>query len=266
MAKMAVWIPLSLASNVNANQFAANLMNQGRNGFNPNLTANVPRYQNRINQVSRNMLQADPGSALAQQQLSGINNDIANGQTSIRDLMTRYDAINRAKRSRDLFALNAGDRRAAIRNINEVRDAVREEIQHLGQANPNALRSWENGVQAFSTIHRSNALTNWIEGIAKGPYAKLLQGPAAALFGVGTYGGYKAPIIAGPVSIGVPAAYQTGKTIYRMWNDPNLSNYYWNAISAAQKENIPVFINNYNKLNKELEKPDPTTIKSKVKK
>ena len=266
IAKAMVWTPLSLAFNVNASQYAANLMNQGRNGFNQNTVANIPRYQTELNRVTRNMFQGDPRSALAQQQLAGINNDIANGQTSIRDLMTRYDALNAAKRDRGLFALNVGDRRAAVNNINEVRDVVRREIQHLGQANPQALESWENGVLAFSTIHRSRALTNWIEGVSKGPYAKILTGPAAALFGVGSYTGMKNPLIAGPSSVGVPAAYKTGQTIYRMWNDRNLQNYYWNAIGAAQRENIPAFVNNYNKLNKEMEKSDSIKKKSKRKK
>jgi len=262
LAKMAVWLPLSLASNVNASQYAASLMNQGRNGFNQNVVANVPRYQNKMNQVSRNMLQGDPRSALAQQQLSGISNDISNGQISMRDLMNRYDSINAAKRSRDLFSLSPGDKKSAIRNINQVRDAVREEIRNLGQINPQALKDWENGVQAFSTIHRSNAITNWVESIAKGPYAKILTAPAAGLFGLTGYGGLKAPFISGSATAALPQAYKTGQTLYRMWNDPNLSKYYWGAISAAQKENIPAFINNYEKLNRGI---IPVKVKSKYK-
>lgn len=259
LAKMAVWLPLSLATNINAGQFASNLMNRGRNGFNQNTTANVPRYQNFVDQTSRNMLQGDPRSALAQQQLAGINNDIQNGQTSMRNLMTRYDAINAAKRDRGLFALNPGDRRSAIRNINQVRDVVRGEIEHLGQANPQALQDWQNGVQAWATIHRSNALTNSFERLAKGPYAKLLLGPAASLFGVGSYAAFKAPILAVPGSAIAPAAYKTGQTIYRVLNDPRLAEYYWDSISSLMAENTPAFLNNYQKLDKGLKKNDKTS-------
>ncbi len=265
LAKMAVWLPLSLAANVNASQYAANLMNQGRQGMNQNLTANVPRYQTLINNTSRNMLQGDPRSALAQQQLSGIQNDIANGQTSIRDLMNRYDAINAAKRDRGLFSLNPGDRRAAIANINQVRDAVRNEIEVLGRANPQALQSWQDGVMAFSTIHRSNAISNWVQSIANGPYAKTLIGPAASLFGVGAVAAKQAPLVSGATTLAGAGIYKAGKTIYRMWNDENLARYYWNAISAAEVENIPVFINNYNKLNKGIEKSESTNKKTKTK-
>jgi hypothetical protein len=266
LAKMAVWLPLSLASNANANQYASDLMNRGRQGFNPNLQVNTPRYQAQVDRVARNMLQGDPGSALAQQQIAGIRNDLANGQTSIRDLLTRYDALNRAKRDRGLFALNPGDRRAAIRNINEVRDVVRGEIQHLGANNPQALRDWENGVQAWATIHRSNAITNWVESLANGRYAKLLSGPAAGLFGIGSFASVKAPIIAGPAAVASAGAYKSGQTLYRMWNDPNLNQYYWNAIGAAQRENIPAFLSNYEKLNKKLEESPSSNPKSKSKK
>lgn len=266
MAKAAIWLPMSLAANVDARQFAANLMNTGRQGFNANTTANVPRYQNLLRTNSRQMLQADPRAELAIRQIAAIENDIANGQTTMPDLMRRYDAINAAKRDRGLFALNPGDRRAAIHNINQVRDVVREEIQTLGIANPQALQSWQNGVEAFAIIHRSNSITNWIESIAKGPYAKILTGPALALFGVGSWGAIKQPIIAGPMAAVTPAAYKTGQTIYRMWNNPHLAEYYWNAIGQSQSENIPVFISNYQKLNKEIEKSDSVKKKTKSKK
>ena len=266
LAKIVVSLPLTLANNVNASAYAANLMNQGRRGFNQNLTANIPRYQNRIDGISRNMLQGDPRSALAQQQIAGINNDITNGQTSIRDLMTRYDALNAAKRDRGLFALGRTDREAAIRNINQVRNGIREEIEILGQSNPQALNNWRNGVQAFSVIHTSNAISNYVESLAKGPYAKLLIGPAGALFGVGSIIGAKAPMVTGAVAGAAQGTYKTGQILYRAWNDPRLANYYWNAINAAGEENTPLFINNYNKLNKELEKSDSSKKNTKSKK
>lgn len=267
LAKLAVWLPLSLAFNVNAPKYAADLMNQGRRGFPNTLTANTVRYENTINNAGRNLLQGDPRSALAQQQLAGIRNDIATGQTSMQDLMRRYDAINAAKRDRGLFALGRSDRNAAIANINQVRDGVRNEIEHLGASNPLALKSWQNGIKAFSTIHTSNAITNWIERIAKGPYAKILTGPAAAMFGLGSYGISKLPLITGTQSAALSVSYKTGQTLYRMWSDPNLNNYYWKAISAAQAENLPAFINNYNKFNERLEKEStPITPKAKTKK
>jgi len=255
-AKMAVWFPLSLANNVNGSRYASSLMNRGRNGFNQNDIVNVNTYQNQLNNVSRNMLYGDPRSALAQQQIAGIENDIANGRISMRDLMTRYDALNAAKRDRGLFSLNRADRRAAVRNINQVRDVVRDQIRTLGASNPQALRDWENGVQAWATIHTSNAVTNSIESMAKGPYAKALIGPATALFGVSGYGAIKHPLVAASGGTVATGLYKTGQILYRMWNNPALRNYYWNAITGALEMNAPVFFKNYDKLNKELEKEE----------
>ena len=129
---------------------------------------------------------------------------------------------------------------------------MRDQINTLGQSNPQALRDWQNGVQAWATIHRSNAITNYIEDVAKGPYAKILTGPAAALFGSGSYGAISHPLIAGTSAALAGGGYKTGQILYRMWNDPTLMRYYWNAINGAMERNLPVFLNNYSKLNKKL--------------
>lgn len=258
LAKVATWLPLLLANNVNGPAYASQLTNQGRQGYPQNLvTANTLRYENSLTRAERRMLHNDPGSELARQQIAGIRQDVANGQTSIQDLMTRYDAINRAKRSRGLFDLNRVDRNAAIRNINDVLGVVRNEIQTIGGANPRALQDWQNGIRAWGVIHQSRALTNWVESIAKGPYAKLAAAPAAALFGLGGVGAYHHPVVGITGTALAAAGYKTGQIMHRVIFDPRLRDYYFRAIGGAMEENLPVFINNYNKLNKELEKVQP---------
>jgi len=269
LAKMAVWLPLSLAFNVNGPQYASELMNRGRNGFPNNLQANVPRLQQRLDTAANShlLLHSDPRSALARQALAGVERDIANGQTNVRSLLTMYDGVNAASRNRGLFELGSrGDQAFARRAINEVRNVLRDEIRDVAANHPQALNDWRNGIQAWATIHQSNAITNWVKETAKGPYAKLLTGPAAALFGIGSYGASSHPGIALATSATTASAYKTGQVLYRMWNSPVLSDYYWRAISAAQSENLPAFINNYNKLNDKLEKSGSSKPKSKSKK
>ena len=181
-------------------------------------------------------------------------------------MMTAYDGINASKRNRGLFELNRNDREFARVAIDRVRNAVRDEIMQAGSNYPQALESWRNGIQAWAVIHQSRNMTNWIDSLARGPYSKVLAGPALGLFGVSSLGALKAPLVAGPLGVGVPTAYKTFQVASRTWNDPRLAHYYWNAISAAQQENIPAFINNYNKLNKSLEKSDSTQKKAKTKK
>lgn len=265
IGKLGTWTALSLLGNVNAPRYASDLMNQGRNGIPNNISFNTPRMMNRLDTVDRRLLSADPRTALARQTISSMRNDIANGQTSVRSLMTSYDGINAAKRNRGLFELTKSDREFAKRAINDVLHEVRDEIMDSGANYPQALQSWRDGIQAWAVIHQSRGITNTIDQWARGPYAKVLGGPAAALFGLGTYGGIKAPLIAGPAAVGVPAAYKGLQTAYRVWQDPRLSRYYWNAILEAQKENAPAFINNYNKLNKELEESPRSSKKNKSK-
>lgn len=267
MAKMAVWLPMSLARMVNGSQFASNLMNQGRQGMPATVQSNVPRLMQNLDNLSRspNMLSSDPRTALARQQIEAIRRDLANGQTSVRSLQNGYDGINAAKRNRDMFSMSRGDQNFARRSIDQVRDVIRDEIMQSGSAHPQALRDWSGGVNAWATIHRSNAITNYISELAQGKYAKILTGPAAALFGIGTYAAKQAPLLAGPAVAATAATAKTAQTLYRMYNNPHLARYYWDAIGDVIDQNTPAFISNYNKLNKELEKPTSNSVKVKAK-
>lgn len=266
MAKLATWLPLTLAGNVNASNYASDLMRQGRQGVPSSVQANVPRLTRRLAQVEQRLLGSDPRSELARQQIARIRDDLANGRTNSQAVFDMYDAVNAAKRNRGLFDLSRTDRNFARRSIDEVRNVIRDEIRDIAAPYPEAYTSWRNGVQAWATIHQSQAMTNWIESMAKGPYAKILTGPAAALFGLGGYGASKIPaFITTKAAIGAPAAYKGLQTVYRMWNNAQLRNYYWNAVEAASQENFPAFIKNYEKLNKEMKSIDEIAAKNNKK-
>lgn len=258
IAKAAVWLPMMLADSVNGPRYASQLMNQGRNQTPANLQFDVPRLQQRLQQIQNDpmLLRSDPRTLLARQQIAAIEQDLANGMTTQRALMNAYDGINAAKRSRSMFELGRNDQNFARRAIDRVRDAVGDEIRLTGRQTPQALQNWQNGLTAWATVHRSNALTNWIQRAATGPYAKILTGPAAGLFGIGAYGASKSPLVTLTGAGAAPAAYKTGQILYRAYNNPTLRNYYFNAINAANAENLPVFLHNYQKLNKEIEKQD----------
>lgn len=244
-AKLGTWMALSLSGNVNGRQEAARMVNEGRNGLPDYLRADVPRYSQRMNTLERSMLHNDPRSQLARDQINGIRNDISNGQLSAQELMNRYDAINAAKNSRGLFELGHAERNAARRNIDRVLHTVRDEIMETGANHPEALGQWRNGMQAYAVIHQSQRMTRWIDQAIKSPYAKAVGPIAGALFGVGAY---HHPAIAAAGSLGLASTYKGGQVAYRVWNDPNLANYYWRAVSAAAAENSNAFISNMKKL------------------
>lgn len=264
IGKTAAWLVMSLAGNLNAPAFASQRMQQGRMGIPMHIQADVPRYINRVDNVGRGFLQGDPRTALAQQQIAGIRDDVARGQIAVRDLMTRYDALNAASRDRGLFALNTTDRNFARRSINEVRNAVREEIQAAGAPFPQALENWNIGREAWATIHRSKQLTNFVENTLHGPYAKLLGTPIAALLGASGYGAYKAPFIGAGAGLAVPAAYKTSQVLYRTFTNSDLARYYWQAVHEAAVQNKDAFIKNMNAYNKKYEKLYPESLSGKV--
>ena len=100
----------------------------------------------------------------------------------------------------------------------------------------------------------------------KGPYAKLISGPAAALFGVGSYGAYTNPMVAGTAAVLGIAANQTGKVIYRMTTNETLRNYYFRAFQNAGEQNAQAFIKNYSKFKTENERLEAIEVKAHAKK
>lgn len=254
IAKMATWTALALSRNVNAPEYASQLMNTGRNGIPTTVNIDTPRLQNRLQTVGQTLLSADPRTDLAREQINRINQDLANGQTSVRSMMTSYDGLNAAKRNRGLFNMDRHDRDFARLSIDRVRNALRDEIMEAGANYPDALDSWRAGIQAWSVVHRSRAMTNYAQDLVKGPYGKLLTGPAAALFGLGSFASVKQPLVTGTAGAVLPAAYKGMQVLYRIWRDPNLARYYWHALGDLARENAPAFIKNYVKLNKELKK------------
>ena len=266
IAKLITWIPMTLAGHVNAPQYAAQLMNNGRNGIPANLQYNVPTMLNRLHQVEISLLTSDPRTQLARAQIPRIRNDIANGQTSVRSSMNMYDATNAAKRDAGMFQMNRADQRVARHSIDQVRDVIGDTIRDFQPQFPQAINDWQNGVMAFRTIHRSNAVSNFVRSIMKGPYAKLISGPAAALFGVGSYGAYTNPMVAGTAAVLGIAANQTGKVIYRMTTNETLRNYYFRAFQNAGEQNAQAFIQNYSKFKTENERLEAIEVKAHAKK
>lgn len=256
--KLAVWLALGLAGNVNGPQHASQLMNAGRNGIPDNLHIDVARYLRSLKQLDNNphLLHVDPRSALARQAIANLYRDVENGNIQTRSLMTSYDGINALKRDKGLFDLNANDKKFAIKSIDLVRDAVKKEILESGRMYPMAMKNWQNGLGAWSAIHKSRQLTNAFDSLAKGRYGKMLGGASLPLFGGTAYAATKAPAVALAGAAAVPAAYKTIQTGIRVWSNPTLANYYWHAIHGLMEDNLPAFLNNYHKLNKALEKQE----------
>jgi len=265
LAKYGIWTTLSLLDLVNAPRYASELMNRGRNGIPSNTPINVQSLEQELNQLESlpEMVASDPRTASARQQINSIREMLRNGRNDVRSLMTAYDGVNAVKRSKDLYELSRGDKRFARRALDRINNLLRTEISNSAQNYPEALQNWNDGLGAWASIHESNRIQNWISNLATGKYARVLTGPAAALFGGTIYGGMQNPAYALSGVGAAQAAYQTGKVAYRVMNNPTLADYYFRAISSAINENAPSFIKNYNKINKKLEKKEKSNNKKK---
>lgn len=259
LIKIGTWLPLSLATNISGPQYASSLMNRGRKGIPENVHGSVPRIEGGLYRVENALLSSDPRTQVARTAIGDIRRDLANGQTNSSSLLRMYDAINALKRSKGLFDLNRTDRGVAREAVDRVRNVIRDEVRVIGQDYPEALKAWENGVTAWAVIHRSRAITSEFEDLARGPYGKVLSGAAMGLFGAG---GVLAPVTTAQGALVTVPVYKGVQTLYRVLQNPTLANYYWKAIAGLETENLPAFINNYNKLNKNLEKEEKSTLRS----
>jgi hypothetical protein len=242
MTKLAGWTALSLLGNVNGREYASQQVREARNALPNNLTVDLNRYLTRLDALERRFLASDPRSQAARQQIGAIRQDIQNGQTSIHDLLTQYDGINAVRNTRGFFDIGRGPaRESASRNLDEVRYVVRDMINETGNQYPQALQQWRNGMQSLAVINQSQRMTNYIKDVLQGPYAKIASGAVSGLFGAATYFN---PAAATGAATGTAAGYKVYQVAHRVWNDPRLREYYWNAIAAAQAENTPVFIKN----------------------
>jgi len=254
MAKIAVWLPGMLLNNVSGPQYSSSLMDRGRNGMPANLQIDTNRFLASLQRAEARMNVSDTRTALARQQIHDLRADVAAGRTTVRDAMNQFDGTSALQRSKGMFELGRNDRNYARGAINDVKNVLRDEINISGGRYQDALQSWNNGVQAWSTVHQSRTITNFVEDVLRGPYGKVVGTAALPLFGVGGVGGAKiAPFVSGAGTIATPLAYKAGQIRYRAMFDPNLRQYYWGAINAASQQNAPVFLNYYNKLEKELE-------------
>lgn len=259
VAKAAVWLPLMLMDSINAPRYASNLMNFARRNTPDTLQFDVPRLQGSLNRILNHpqMLHVDPRSAPARQVIANLQRDLDNGMNTQQALMTAYDGINAAKRHRSMFELGRNDLNFARRQLDRVRVAVGNEIRTTGrQFSPNVANAWQNGVSAWATVHQSQAISNQVERWVRGPYSKLLYGPASALFGVGAFSTYqssKSALVPLSGAAALPTAYKAAQVAYRVYSNPVLRRYYTAALNAAANENRTVFINNFDKLNKALE-------------
>lgn len=254
LVKAAVWMGADMAKLVSGKTHAASLCSDGRKGFTKFDRANPSRYMKGLDEATKGMLLNDPRSSHAMSQINGIRNDYKLGNLTVNDLMTRYDAINAAKRDAGMFTLGQSDRKFATMQLDKVLDVVRKEIHEAGKSNPNALESWQKGMQAFAVIHQGEAAARFAERAISGHAGRINQGVAGLFLGGLGKAAHAHPAGAAVSAVALPAVYKTAQILHRVATNESLRKYYWESMKALVAQDSPSFLKNFNKLQEGYEK------------
>lgn len=250
VAKAVSTLALSIGGNVDAKAYLSKKANNLRKTLPNTNPIDWNKFSNNLKKSVKKMIPGDEASKDALSQYGSIIAQMENGQNSLGDLITRYDAINRVKNSRGMFDLGKSSRKLATENLDKIRLNTKEAIKNSIN-DPKKFKEWEDLQRSFAVMHESQKITRKIANLARSPEGKVLAGPVGALFGLSTY---TSPALTGFVPAAGYGIYKTGQVAYRIYSDPQLAKYYWNSLNAVANDNFPLFLKEYKKLNNSYEK------------
>ena len=176
--------------------------------------------------------------------LNELKAKASGGAMEAEEIIQSYHDINERMTSRKLFDdLSKQERGLLKRRYDSLRKVVNDSVAEIGEANPEFFKEWKEANQAFGTIKESKKVSNFISK-ATNKLPKTVQfGLAHTLFN---------PKAAAALGAG-GAAVTTGELIFRIAKSPTLRKHYLNTLTAATNENLPAFIRNLEKLDKDLQ-------------
>lgn len=184
----------------------------------------------------------------AMQEINRVEDAIRNGTIDAHDAMQLRKDINEARKQLGGFSLNQPvDRRAALRYLNEVDQALLATMENYGQrVNPQWWNSYNRANEAYRVTQRSRALSDFIERNAK----PLQSQTAKTLFhvaGASAVAHTPAAIVAAvPVLAGAKAV----QLMNRMIRSPVLRNHYADVLRQAAQGNIAMMQKSLEKFDK----------------
>lgn len=256
--KLGSWFLMGLAANKNANKFAGELQNQARNNIIPNTPFSMQKLGNELRPLNRKWISGDPRSQSAKSQINDIISDIRQNKNTVDDLITRIDAINAEIDLKGGFdyAMKVPKtvRIAEIKNLNKVKGAIYNTLEESLINQPGSFNKFIEAQQATAAIGKSNKFMEFAKKHWK----------QSASIGLGSLLGglYFDPTMAAIGSASLIALHKTGQVAMRMAKSPQLKKYYLNAVKASSENNIPVFIQNMEKLDNQMLKEEKKTKKT----
>jgi len=249
--KQGAWFLLGSAANTNANEFAFKLRDEARKGI-PTVSTDMNSLGRELRPLERKWISGDLRSASSKDQINHIIKDIKQGKTSIHDLITRIDAINAEidfKGGFDYsFKVPKTVRKAEIKNLKELKSALYDTMKDTLKNEPEKFKKFMESQEVLAAISQSNRLVDF----AKKHVVKSVSIGLASLLG-GAYFDPTLSIAGGAALLGL---HKAGQVVTRISKSPALSKYYLNSIKAVSENNVPVFIQNMEALDKALKKEE----------
>ena len=177
-----------------------------------------------------------------------LEKKVAGGAVPIEDMVEAYHDVNELKRSKKLFGdLSKPEKKLMRHRIDQVQDEIRKPIKEYGNNNPKFYKTWSEANQAKAVLSQAETAKDFIISNMKSLPGHILTGAAIkAMLGIPAISAAGAGI----------AAFQLGKVLNRMAQNPTLRKYYIDVINSSIKENLPATLKSLDKLDKEIKKDE----------
>lgn len=247
-----VMLMATLAGQSRPGEFASQRIGQAKNMVPENATIDVgnlaTRFMPLYNRIQRGL--NVPSKSQVRQGMQDLANQVQNGRMSLRSLMDARDNVNEWIAEAGGWDVPGPVRDQTLRNLNEFKTQVIRTIdENLAQRFPEARELYNTGYQASAVVHRSNAISNFIE---KYFGKKVASVGAKVLFpslGVGS------AVLPKTAALGAAAMpiYKFGQVLYRVSQSPTLAHYYQQVLAESALGNVPAMVNSMQKLDKHME-------------
>lgn len=200
-----------------------------------------------LNNIERELSKgiSTPSKSFVIKPLEEIQKKIATGEVKVSDLIQMKRDVNELRSK--LYSEVPGKQNVkyAQGKINDIAGVLDKEIEKYGKQNPQFLKHYKAGDEAYGGFHQSKKVARWI-------------GKMANRFGKGgllMLEGLFPKLI--PASIATGTGLKAGEFFTRLTRNPTIRKFYFNMIKDAINENKGGFLKNLKSIEKEAQKIEP---------
>lgn len=208
------------------------LYDKARSNLPPTATQNATKLSKDLDRFEHSITHGRPRSTLSDneewvmKQADKVRKLINGNDFNVDQMWAQKVSHNQELGQKIYQGLDKSSKKGLKNQSVQLNAIMKDGISDYGKKNPSFYKPFTQADEAFSTMAKSNWVTNWAENNIKN--VPLTEG-LMAVFGV-------------PVStVGAAVGYLPAKLIYRIVQSPTLKNIYGKAIGAAAREDSVAF-------------------------